>query len=79
MGCVFKNPPGDSAGRLIDAAGLKGRRRGAAAVSRRHANYLVNLGGATSGDFLALIDEVRERVWQSAGISLEEEVRVWWD
>jgi UDP-N-acetylmuramate dehydrogenase len=75
-GSVFKNPPGDSAGRLIEAAGLKGARSGAAEVSHKHANYIVNLGGATSADVLRLTELVRERVLAEFGVALELEVQV---
>jgi UDP-N-acetylmuramate dehydrogenase len=76
-GCVFKNPPGAHAGRIIDALGLKGTRRGAAVVSPRHANFIVNEGGATASDVLELAELVRERVAREAGVELEWEVRVW--
>ncbi|HVO11666.1 MAG TPA: UDP-N-acetylmuramate dehydrogenase [Vicinamibacteria bacterium] len=76
-GCVFKNPTPAPAGRLIDELGLKGLRRGAAVVSPKHANFVVNEGGATATDVLALLDEVRERVRAMAGIELELEVKVW--
>lgn len=76
-GCVFKNPPGDSAGRLIDQAGLKGLARGGASVSERHANFIVTREGARSGDVLSLIDEVRTRVRAEAGIELQLEIDVW--
>ncbi len=76
-GCVFKNPPQAPAGRLIDSLGLKGSRRGAAVVSPRHANFVVNEGGATAADVLALLEHVRERVRAETGIELELEVRVW--
>jgi UDP-N-acetylmuramate dehydrogenase len=75
-GSVFKNPPGDFAGRLIEAAGLKGRRVGGAEISSVHANFIVNRGGATAGDVLALIEEVRERVRERSGTALEPEVRI---
>ena len=74
-GSVFKNPPGNSAGRLIEAAGLKGTRAGQAEISQKHANYIVNVGGATSDDILRLIDIARERVVQEFGIALELEVQ----
>ena len=61
-GCAFKNPPGDSAGRLIDSAGLKGLRVGDAMVSHEHGNFIVNLGSATSADVTELLERVRERV-----------------
>ncbi|MBL9203929.1 MAG: UDP-N-acetylmuramate dehydrogenase [Opitutaceae bacterium] len=73
-GCMFKNPPGDSAGRLIDAAGLKGERVGGAEVSAVHANFIVNRGGASSADVVALVRRVRERVRERSGIVLEPEV-----
>jgi UDP-N-acetylenolpyruvoylglucosamine reductase len=73
-GCVFKNPPGGSAGRLIDECGLKGARVGGAEVSPRHANFIVNLGTATAGDVLELVRRVRGRVRQLTGVDLEPEV-----
>lgn len=75
-GSVFKNPPADSAGRLIEAAGLKGQRVGNAEISQRHANYIVNLGGASSDDILALIEIAREHVHRRFGIDLELEVQI---
>jgi len=75
-GSIFKNPPGDFAGRLIEAAGLKGRAIGGAQVSPAHANWLVNTGGARAADLLALIDLVREEVMQKFGVHLELEVKV---
>jgi UDP-N-acetylmuramate dehydrogenase len=76
-GCVFKNPSGSSAGRLIDESGLKGTRRGGAVVSPRHANFVVNDQGARAQDVLDLLDLVRERVARDAGVDLELEVKVW--
>jgi UDP-N-acetylmuramate dehydrogenase len=76
-GCIFKNPPGDSAGRMIDELGLKGFQVGDARVSDRHANFFTNVGHATADEMLALIDNVRERVRQTYGVDLEEEVIVW--
>jgi UDP-N-acetylmuramate dehydrogenase len=73
-GSVFKNPPGDSAGRLVEAAGLKGAREGAAQVSEQHANFIVNLGGATAAQVSRLIERVRCDVHKSLGVSLETEV-----
>jgi UDP-N-acetylmuramate dehydrogenase len=75
-GSVFKNPPGNSAGRLIEAAGLKGTRAGSAEISQKHANYIVNLGGAVCDDILRLIDSARERVAKEFGIELELEVQL---
>ena len=76
-GCIFKNPPGGSAGRMIDELGLKGHAVGDARVSDRHANFFVNAGHATAADMLALIADVRRRVRERYGVELEEEVIVW--
>lgn len=76
-GCIFKNPPGGSAGRMIDGLGLKGHRIGDSMVSDRHANFFVNAGNSSCADMLKLIDYVRERVRSSYGIELENEVIVW--
>src|SRR6202142_448464 len=76
-GCIFKNPPGGSAGRMIDELGLKGHRVGDAMVSDRHANFFVNAANATCSDMLKLIDDVRERVHAATGVELENEVIVW--
>jgi UDP-N-acetylmuramate dehydrogenase len=76
-GCIFKNPPGASAGRMIDELGLKGLSVGDARVSDRHANFFVNAGRASAADMLALISDVRERVRQVYGVTLENEVVVW--
>jgi UDP-N-acetylmuramate dehydrogenase len=76
-GCIFKNPPGASAGRMIDELGLKGLNVGDARVSDRHANFFVNAGKASAKDMLALIADVRERVEKSFGVILEYEVVVW--
>jgi UDP-N-acetylmuramate dehydrogenase len=76
-GCIFKNPPGASAGRMIDELGLKGHSVGDARVSDRHANFFVNAGKASAGDMLTLIAEVRERVREAYGMGLENEVVVW--
>jgi UDP-N-acetylmuramate dehydrogenase len=76
-GCVFKNPSGGAAGKLIDELGLKGTRIGGAVVSPRHANFIVNDQGARAQDVLDLLDLVRARVAREAGVDLELEVRVW--
>jgi UDP-N-acetylmuramate dehydrogenase len=76
-GCIFKNPPGASAGRMIDELGLKGFSVGDAQVSDRHANFFVNAGRASTSDMLGLIANVRERVRQVYGLTLENEVVVW--
>ncbi|MFH7321519.1 UDP-N-acetylmuramate dehydrogenase [Desulfurivibrio sp. D14AmB] len=75
-GSFFKNPPGDYAGRLIEAAGLKGLRVGGAMVAREHANFLINDGGATAADLVALMEQVRERVAAHGGVRLEPEVHL---
>lgn len=75
-GSVFKNPPGDSAGRLIEAAGLKGARVGQAQIAQTHANYIVNQGGASSDDVLRLIELARERVLREFGVALTLEVEI---
>jgi UDP-N-acetylmuramate dehydrogenase len=75
-GSVFKNPPGDSAGRLIEAAGLKGERVGAAEVSAKHANVIVNLGQASAADILGLMDTIVARVQREFGVRLEPEIQV---
>lgn len=72
-GCMFKNPEGDAAGRLIEAAGLKGCRIGEAEVSMRHANFIINRGGAMAEDVLALVRHVRGEVLRLQGIELEPE------
>lgn len=74
-GSVFKNPPGDSAGRLVEAAGLKGLRVGKAAVSELHANFFVATPGATAQDVRDLVTTVKERVRDRFGVELEEEIR----
>lgn len=76
-GCIFKNPKGFSAGKVIDELGLKGTRVGGAVISERHANFFVNRHQAAARDFLTLIDMVRERVLNAYGIVLEEEVIIW--
>jgi len=75
-GCVFRNPQGDSAGRLIEAAGLKGYRIGDAQVSERHANFIINRGRARAGDILALIRHIGRRVERQFGVTLELEVKI---
>jgi len=76
-GCIFKNPAGEHAGRLIEQAGLKGLTEGRAVVSDLHANFIVNRGGATFRDVVTLIDRIRDAVGKATGITLETEVIVW--
>jgi UDP-N-acetylmuramate dehydrogenase len=73
-GSVFTNPPGDSAGRLIDAAGLKGLRIGGAHVSTKHANFIQADDGAAAGDVAALVAEVQRRVAAATGVRLTTEI-----
>ena len=75
-GCIFKNPSGDSAGRLIDELRLKGHRVGDAEVSDKHANFIVNRGRATAADVLSLIHEIRQRVKEEKGIEMDLEVMI---
>ena len=75
-GSTFKRPAGAFAGALIDQCGLRGYRHGGAAVSEKHCGFVVNLGGATCADVLALCDEVRQIVQEKTGFTLEKEIRV---
>lgn len=76
-GSAFKRPVGGYAAALIDQAGLKGFRIGGAAVSEKHAGFVVNLGGATAAEVQNLLQEVSDRVFEASGIRLEPEVRIW--
>lgn len=76
-GCIFRNPPGHSAGKLLDLCGLKGRRAGGAEVSRQHANFILNCGGAAPADVVRLIEIMKEAVRRKFGIELELEVHHW--
>ncbi len=75
-GCIFKNPPGQSAGALIERAGLKGLRCGDAEISTRHGNWIINLGHASAKDVLTLVRIAEQRVVEEFGIHLEREIRV---
>ncbi|MFM1871124.1 MAG: hypothetical protein RL398_546 [Planctomycetota bacterium] len=77
VGCVFRNPDGDAAGRLIEVSGCKTLRRGAIEVSGLHANYFINHGDGTAADFVALMEDVRERVRKEHGVELHPEVKFW--
>jgi UDP-N-acetylmuramate dehydrogenase len=74
-GCMFKNPPGDSAGRLIDISGLKGYRIGGAEVSTVHGNFILNIDNATATDVLNLVAHIQQQVREKTGISLQTEVK----
>jgi UDP-N-acetylmuramate dehydrogenase len=76
-GSIFKNPPGYYAGELIEKVGAKGLTRGKAEVSTRHANFIVNNGGASARDILYLIEEIEKRVTKNFGIKLEREIEIW--
>ena len=75
-GCIFKNPPGESAGKLIEETGLKGVRVGGAEVSAIHANFIINRDHASGADVLGLIRQVREKVRRSKGVVLEPEAQL---
>lgn len=75
-GSVFKNPPGMSAGELIERCGLKGKRVGDAMVSEKHANFIINRGKATASDVRSLVELIKEEVYHREGVVLEEEVRL---
>ncbi|MCD4754357.1 MAG: UDP-N-acetylmuramate dehydrogenase [Deltaproteobacteria bacterium] len=76
-GCIFRNPPGDSAGKLIDQCGLKGLRIGDAEVSKRHANFIVNRGKAGAVQVMDLLEIIRERVKKETDVELVPEVSIW--
>jgi UDP-N-acetylmuramate dehydrogenase len=76
LGSVFKNPPGDRAGRLIEAAGLKGRRQGGAQISPKHANFIVNMDHATAADVLTLVGLAHDTVLERFDVDLEQEIIV---
>lgn len=73
-GSIFKNPPGDAAGRLIELIGAKGWRQGDAEVSEKHSNFIVNTGSASCQDVLQLVNRVKQAVYQKTGVLLEEEI-----
>jgi len=75
LGSMFKNPPGDYAGRLIEAAGLKGTQIGGARISEQHANFFLNIGGARAADFVALIELARDEVRARFGVEMELEIQ----
>jgi UDP-N-acetylmuramate dehydrogenase len=75
-GSVFKNPPGQHAGRLLEAVGMKGERHGGAMVAEQHANFIVNIGGATAADVHTLMIEAIRRVWEAKRVRLEPEIKL---
>ncbi len=77
LGCVFRNPDGEAAGRLIEEAGCKLLSHGGMSVSGKHANYFINEGGGTSADFMALMADVSARVKDRFGVVLEPEIKMW--
>ncbi|MCP4259565.1 MAG: UDP-N-acetylmuramate dehydrogenase [Planctomycetes bacterium] len=76
-GCIFKNPPGGSAGALIDRAGLKGRKIGGAVVSEKHANFIIAEKGCTSSDVINLIEVIKQKIKEQFDIELELEAEMW--
>lgn len=78
-GCMFKNPPGDAAGALLDAAGCKLMREGGAEVSGLHANFIINQANASSGDVARLAARMRDAVYRRGGVTLESEIILWGD
>ena len=75
-GCIFNNPEQSPAGKLVDELGLKGASIGGAKDSEVHGNFIVNDGGATASDVLAMIDKVKDAAWRERGIKLETEVQI---
>jgi len=76
-GCIFRNPTGNSAGRLIDLCGLKGKRIGGAGVSLKHANFILNLENAAARDVLQLTDLIKKEVRKKFNIDLKPEIKIW--
>ena len=79
LGCVFRNPPGSGkrSWELIDMCGMRGRSLGGVKVSEKHANFLINTGGGTSGDFMALVNEIHDAVKEKFSVDLEPEIEIW--
>lgn len=75
MGCVFKNPDGKSAGKLIEGAFMKGAKEGRAVVSDEHANFIINRGNATANDVISLAERIKKAVYEKYGVRLQEEIR----
>lgn len=76
LGCIFKNPSGDSAGRIIEEIGFKGFCSGDAAVSEKHANFIINRGGARPSDVISIIKAIQEKAMQAMGIALSTEIKI---
>jgi UDP-N-acetylmuramate dehydrogenase len=76
LGCIFKNPEGSSAGKIIEEMGFKGVSFGGASVSQKHANFIINKGGAKPSDIMFLIDNIREKALESKGIKLDTEIKI---
>jgi len=75
-GCIFKNPPGLSAGKLIEEAGLKGEKKGDAVISEKHSNYIINSGKAKAEDVLFLMEKIQEKVYKKFNVKLEPEIKI---
>ena len=75
-GCIFKNPPGLSAGKLIEETGLKGKKKGNAVISEKHANYIINSGKAKAKDVLFLMEKIQEKVYKKFQVKLEPEIKI---
>jgi UDP-N-acetylmuramate dehydrogenase len=76
LGCIFKNPEGSSAGKIIEEMGFKGVSFGGASVSQKHANFIINKGGAKPSDIMCLINNIREKALESKGIKLDTEIKI---
>jgi len=76
-GCIWKNPPGSNAGKLVQEAGLRGTRHGGAQISEVHGNFILNRGGATFSDMMTLAELIREKILKDFGLALEMEVVIW--
>ena len=75
-GCIFKNPPGLSAGKLIEETGLKGKKKGNAIISEKHSNYIINSGKAKAEDVLFLMEKIQEKVYKKFNVKLEPEIKI---
>ena len=75
-GCIFKNPPGLFAGKLIEETGLKGKKKGNAVISEKHSNYIINSGKARAEDVLFLMEKIQEKVYKKFNVKLEPEIKI---